>query len=76
MPPTPTHLPPGNPQISIQIIDAWEFTDYAIHGWQFAGNWTTVIQAIVLLFIIGYGIIYVQGALRGLSNDVGGEDGD
>lgn len=73
IPPTPTWIPtpdPGtNPFTSTQLLDAWDLTNQALQSWHWIGNWGTVIQALILLWLVIFGTLMVVRQIRRLGNE-------
>lgn len=76
--PTPTPFPTVNPAdvpFSLPSVDLWDFTDDAIQAWNFAGNWTPALQAILLVLLVLFGVFTVVTFLRKMTNSDTGDGG-
>lgn len=77
MVPTPTPFGVAAPApFSVPNFSLWSYTSWAVTGWQMATTVTTVVQALFLLFLVGYGITFVMKFFSNLTNKemVSGEE--
>jgi hypothetical protein len=71
--PTPTPLPPGTPVFEIpDNYSLWASTDYAIQSWNLLTA-RTIIQAIVLVVMIGGGLFILTKFIRDITQQDSGD---
>lgn len=63
-PPTPTPITPTMPHYVPPTLSLWSFTDGALQLWHTIGNYTMILQAMILLFIILYAATTIMGFVR------------
>lgn len=72
--PFPTIAPADNP-ISMPHLALWNFAPNAVQAWQMANaNALLLLQAMLVLGIVIFGIFMMVRFIRGLSNENDGEE--
>lgn len=73
IPPTPTYLPTvdpaTNPFTIPDTLNLWSMTDEAIQAWRWAGDWGTVLQGLVLIGVVIFGLTLIFTRVRKLWNE-------
>lgn len=59
----------ANPINMPELLNVWGMTDEAIQAWHWVGNWGTVIQALLLLGVVVFGMMMIIRYLRKLPNE-------
>ncbi len=73
IPPTPTAFPtpvPGSMPFAPPDIGVWSYTDDVLQVWfSFTPTWTLIVQAIILLALVGAGLYMLVAFIRRMVNE-------
>lgn len=70
--PTPTPFPTLEPSlfpVTVPEISLWDVADDAVQAWNMAGDATLLVQAVILLGLVVFGLWFTVKFVRSLSNE-------
>jgi hypothetical protein len=65
-------VPTGNPaNLPFQppSVNLWDYAPEVVQGWQRLGDFTTALQAVILVVLIFVAIMLIRNALNNLQNE-------